>query len=85
MVKQDHVAPTFKHELKEQERELNEQEKLLEKEKQMIEMEEKKISSLFHRVHDDEQKLGSDQGPENQPKAEIDDLLAIDADRCCPL
>lgn len=57
MVKQDHVTPAFRHELKEQEKELSEQEKLLQREKQMLETEEKKLSSLYHRLHDDENEL----------------------------
>lgn len=57
VIKPDHVAPLLKAEIKEQHKELTEQEKILEQEKQMIDKEEKKLSSLFHRVTDDEKRI----------------------------
>ena len=55
--KPEHITPTFKTELHEQEKELSYQEKTLETEKRLLEQEGKKLSALLYRVEDDEKHL----------------------------
>jgi uncharacterized membrane protein len=57
IVKPEHVTPEFREGLKEEARELKEQEKALETGKLLKEQEDKKLSSLMHRIDEDEKEL----------------------------
>ncbi len=56
-VNPQHVTPAFREELKEQHTELMETEKQVAVEQKLLEKEEKKLSSLLHRIEEDEKEM----------------------------
>ncbi|MFH1012851.1 MAG: hypothetical protein V1760_03845 [Candidatus Peregrinibacteria bacterium] len=58
LVKPEHVTPVFREEAKRQhEQEMQQKQGTFSAEEKLVEREEKKLSSLFHRVEEDEKKL----------------------------